>query len=140
MSKSIAMIVKMVGGMNKTEKKELGELIGPMLGMKKGRGGNTPFWIKKVQSVDEGQKGPYALEGNFIRDTKANLEDGEYVVIGVKWPERRYALCCEDVGETFELESGGTVHKFDDVSPVGVYEKFAECLEKAKSHVPVKAA
>ena len=29
---------------------------------------------------------------------------------------------------------------FDDVSPVGVYEKFAECLEKAKSHVPVKAA
>ncbi len=136
-SKSVAIVVKMVGGMNKAEKKECADLLGSMLGMKKGKGNSQPFWIKKIDGIDASQTGPYAIEGKWLRDT-VSLEPGELCVIGIKYPaeDRRYSICTQDGGSSVSYNSGAVTLDFDNAREIETFTTFSDCLAKVKTLTP----
>jgi len=140
-SKSVAIVVKMVGGMSKSEKRECSDILGPILGMKKGKGNTQPYWIKKVDSIDSTQTGPYAMDGKWLRDT-TNLNPGEYCVIGIKYPpeDKRYSICCQDPGSTLSYKAGSMNLEFENVAEIHTFTGFADCLTEMKSLVPPSKA
>ena len=140
-SKSVAMVVKIVGGMNKAEKKECSDLLAPILKMKKGKGSSQPYWIKKVDDVDPSQTGPYAINGQWLRDT-GKMESGDICVIGIKYPQedRRYAICTHQTGSSVSYEAGSMTLDFEDVAELNSYSAFADCLTKLQRLVPASKA
>jgi len=127
-SKSVAIILKMVGSMSKLEKKELKEYMVPILGIRKSASSN-PYWIKQVAGIDPMQKGPYQLVGDFLRDTKGLPSSTDPLVIAVKFPDRKYVAAIVSAGDTVKIVSGTQTYEFDDVKSLHESDRFADVLD-----------
>ena len=76
----------------------------PVTGMR-----GRPFWVRHVKGLDKTKTGVMQLEGGWLTGTDlSGLDRGELVVLGFRWPEKKYYLLkvASYKGATLELEGG----------------------------------
>jgi hypothetical protein len=73
-----------------------------------------PWWCKIAEAVDRERKGADQVVGDWVLRPDLECDDGELVLVGLRVPERRYALCRAMPGRRAQL--------FMDVRPDIVVE------------------
>lgn len=68
-----------------------------------------PYWMRTIESVDMEKKGSERLVGDWVMEPASECDEGEYVVVGLRFPEKRYALC--------QVKKGKVARLFVDVRP-----------------------
>lgn len=51
-----------------------------------------PYWMRTIEAVDESKRGSEQLVGDWVMEPEAECDAGELVVVGLRYPEKRYAL------------------------------------------------
>jgi hypothetical protein len=68
-----------------------------------------PYWMRTIESLDMEKRGSERLVGDWVMDPESECDAGELVVVGLRFPEKRYALGRVDKGSHAQL--------FGDVRP-----------------------
>lgn len=77
----------------------------PELTADKSRGRKAPkrpFWLRAVEAVDLGKKGTDIVVGDWLKDA-SECDDGELVLVGLRYPEKRYAMTRVKAGAEAKL-------------------------------------
>lgn len=65
-----------------------------------------PYWMRTVEGVDMSRRGSERLVGDWVFEPDETCDPGELVVVGLRYPEKIYALCRVTKGETADLFVG----------------------------------
>ena len=68
-----------------------------------------PYWMRTIESLADGKRGTDRLVGDWVYDPVEQCDGGELVVVGLRYPEKRYALC--------RAENRSKVYLFLDLRP-----------------------
>jgi hypothetical protein len=68
-----------------------------------------PYWMRTIEGLDMEKTGRERLLGDWVMDPASECDEGELVVVGLRHPEKRVALCRVRKGEVARL--------FTDVRP-----------------------
>lgn len=68
-----------------------------------------PYWMRTIERVDMEKRGSERLVGDWVMEPASECDEGEYVVVGLRFPEKRYALC--------QVKKGVTAHLFVSARP-----------------------
>lgn len=97
--------------------------------------GGRPYWLRHVSSVDDAADGVMALEGTWLSlDAVSALNEGELIVLGIKWPKKKYALLRKKKSAVERIEGGpdGSVEVKD-----ALLIKVEDTFGAIKEHVEV---
>lgn len=67
------------------------------------------YWMRTVEGWDDTKRGSERLVGDWVMEPEAECDAGELVVVGLRYPEKRYALCVVDKASHAKL--------FEEVRP-----------------------
>jgi len=108
-------------------------------------GGKTrkrPYWMRTAEAFDEEAVGANKVMGDWVKDVTW-IEPGEFVTVGLRFPQKRYAICQRDEGSEAVL--------FEDVRPefpvkieglrrIEEFEMFGELVDWARDTLPAGGA
>lgn len=53
-----------------------------------------PWWARRVTGIDKSKKGVMQMEGEWLDSLDfSHLDNGQIVVVGIRWPEKKYFVC-----------------------------------------------
>jgi hypothetical protein len=68
-----------------------------------------PYWMRTIERVDTSKRGSEQLVGDWVMEPASECDDGEFVVVGLRHPEKLYALC--------QVKRGVQAHLFRSLRP-----------------------
>lgn len=68
-----------------------------------------PYWMRTIERVDTRKRGSEQLVGDWVIEPASECDDGEFVVVGLRHPEKLYALC--------QVKRGVQAHLFRSLRP-----------------------
>ena len=91
-----------------------------------------PYWMRTIESVDMTKPGSQKLVGDWVIEAE-ECDDGELVVVGLRYPEKVYAVCRVKKGERVRLfEALRPDIEFDGLVSLGEWPGFAQVLDVAR--------
>jgi hypothetical protein len=100
----------------------------------KKKSGIRPYWMRTAEGIDPTKKGSERIMGDWVLDVEAKCDEGELVVVGLRYPEKRYALCEVRYGARATLFGGVRPDiELDGLVPIGEWGSFAELYEAVKA-------
>lgn len=51
-----------------------------------------PYWMRTIERLDMSKRGSERLIGDWVMDPAGECDEGELVVVGLRYPEKRYAV------------------------------------------------
>ena len=95
-----------------------------------------PYWMRTVEGLDMEKRGSERLRGDWVMDPAGECDVGEWVVVGLRYPEKRYALCRVAKGVNAKLF--GALRPdilIEGLDVVGEWEGFGDFMKEAEARL-----
>ena len=94
-----------------------------------------PYWMRTIESLNESKRGSERLVGDWVMDPESECDPGEWVVVGLRYPEKRYALCKVDKARHAklfaDLRPDITIPALDSHGEFTEWRSFMAAVERA---------
>lgn len=97
---------------------------------------SKPFWIKRVDGIDNSKKGMFQVEGGWVNDVSTDVCEGGLVIVGTKEP-RHYYLARAIDKERLVVDVGGNDMSINGLSRVTDANSFAGVKAEVQKHLPL---